>query len=75
MAVETLTVTDPFTPLDLLLYRRFKRYIPDLLEQTLELNAGLASFGVYLPLGTRIIVEPPLPITKRSTRQLVSLFD
>lgn len=54
---ETLTVVSEFTPLDLLLWRRYGVEEPGLVERTLAANPGLAEGGVYLPVGAQVVVE------------------
>lgn len=70
----TLVVPDPFTPLDLLLWRQFKTQSPGLVEATLNLNLGLADLGVYPPAGTEVVVTPPVPIAKQAPRRIVRLY-
>ncbi|MBB4041999.1 phage tail protein X [Microvirga flocculans] len=71
MSTETLPpVESAFTTLDLLLYRRFGREVPGLVEKTLDRNPGLADHGPYLPIGTQVTVEIPEPATVRPVRLL-----
>lgn len=74
-SIETLTVTVQRTPLDLLLWRRFGRAYAAMVERTLTINPGLAALGEYLPLGTRVRVEVPLPAKRRTPSRVVRLFD
>ena len=76
MATEILTIPNDRTPLDLLLWRRFRREVPGLVEQTLMLpaNYGLADLGPFPPPGTKITVAIPAPAAK-SSRRVISLFD
>ena len=73
MATITLTVQDAFTPLDLLLFRHFKREVPGLVEATFAKNQGLADLGAFLPVGTHVLVDEPAPAT-RNTRPLITLW-
>ncbi len=73
-STETLVVKDLFTPLDLLLWRRFRQEVPGLVEQTLDANRGLADLGLYLPLGTKVVVTPPVPIARQQPKTIVRLF-
>ena len=74
--IETLTVTAEQTPLDLLLWWRFRREVPGLVEDTLRRNPGLAATGVFLPVGMTITVQTPAPEARgRAAVQLVSLYD
>jgi phage tail protein X len=74
--IETLTVTAEETTLDLLLWRRFRREVPSLVEDTLRRNPGLAATGILLPVGMTITVQTPPPEPRgRTAVQLVSLYD
>jgi len=74
--IEMLTVTAEYTTLDLLLWRRFRREVPGLVEDTLRRNPGLAKIGVFLPVGTVIDVQTPAPEPRGRTAVLVvSLYD
>jgi phage tail protein X len=47
---------------DLLIWRKYKRPMPGLLEQVLDINPGLAALGPILPIGTFVKlpnVKPP----------------
>lgn len=74
MPTETLTFQTDDTPLDLLLWRRYRREVPGLVESALDTNYGLAAFGVEPPRGTAVTVEIPKP-TATVSRPLVRLFD
>lgn len=76
MAIETLRVDRAPCPLDLLLFLRFRREVPGLLEDTLGRNPGLAALGPMLPYGTAVVVAiPDPPATARSAaRELITLF-
>jgi len=76
MAIETLTVIAEQTTLDLLLWRRYKRDVQGLVEDTLSRNPGLARLGVYLPVGLKVQVKTPAPEPKgRAAVRVVSLYD
>lgn len=55
--IETLRVASDFTTLSLLIWRRFGRPMPGLVEDTLTRNQGLADVGSFLPVGTEIAVK------------------
>ena len=76
MTIETLTVPAdrPFMTLDLLLFERFRREVPDLVERTLERNPGLAALGAFLPPGTSVAVELPAPANRPPPREIVTLW-
>lgn len=71
---ETLTVERVACPLDLLLFQRFRREVPGLVEATLERNPGLAAHGVFLPIGTTVAVEIPAPTNRPSPKPIVTLW-
>lgn len=52
VVVERIRVTAEFSTLSLMIWRRFQRPMPDLLEDTLRRNPGLEALGQYLPVGT-----------------------
>ncbi len=74
MALETLTIPNDQTPVDLLLWRRFRREVPGLVEQTLAQNAGLADLGPFPPAGTKVVVTVPTP-QAAVMKPVISLFD
>jgi len=74
--IETLTVVAEQMTLDLLLWRRDRREVPGLVEDTLRRNPGLAKIGVSLPVGMNISVQTPAPEPRgRTAVQVVSLYD
>ena len=60
--VETITVRGDGLTIPLLVWRRFRRPMPGLVEQILDLNQGLAEHGPFLPLGT--VINMPIPISE-----------
>jgi phage tail protein X len=60
-AVETVTIEGEFLTLSLIVWRRFKRPMPGLVEAIHDLNPGLADLGVYLPVGTVLAMPIPTP--------------
>jgi phage tail protein X len=76
MTIENLKVAAERTPLDLLLWRHYKREVPGLVERALARNPGLARLGAFLPVGATIAVEAPAPALKgRQAAPVVSLYD
>ena len=59
MIVERVAVEGEFITVPLIVWRRFKRPMPGLVEQTLDRNPGLAELGPFLPVGT--ILDMPVP--------------
>jgi phage tail protein X len=74
MATEELIVKDEWTPLDLLLFRRFRQEVPGLLEDTLNRNRGLAALGLFLPVGTKVVVRLPEP-QETEVQTVIKLWD
>lgn len=74
MATETL-VANGLQPVDLLLYRRFRREVPGLVEATLDRNPGLAALGAYPPRGTQILVDAPAPPPAKPARKVIRLYE
>ncbi len=76
MTNEMLEVTAERTTLDLLLWRRFRREVPGLVEETLRRNPGLARLGSMLPVGLSVKVAIPNPEPKgRRAAPVVTLYD
>ena len=65
-------VSEEGETVDLLVWRVFGRLDGLLVEQTLDLNAGLAAAGPVLPAG-RVVLLPPDPVP--SEQPLVRLWD
>lgn len=59
--LETITVQGDGLTIPLLVWRRFRRPMPGLVESILEINQGLADLGPFLPLGT--VFNMPIPIS------------
>lgn len=52
VVVERIRVTAEFSTLSLMIWRRFQRPVPGLLEDTLRRNPGIEALGYFLPVGT-----------------------
>ena len=61
MIIEPVTVEGDFITVSLVVWRRFKRPMPGLVEQIHDLNPGLAGLGAFLPLGTTFNMPVPVP--------------
>ena len=59
--VETVTVGGDGLTLSLIVWRRFHRPMPGLVEQILDLNPGLADYGEFLPVGVSFDMPIPIP--------------
>ena len=69
-----IIVQRPRTTLDLLLWRQHGVAGAALLEQTLEINPGVADLGVELPIGTSVRL-PELPFAAPAqTERVIDLF-
>ena len=76
MTIVTLTVAAERTTLDLLLWRKFRREVPGLVEDTLRRNPGLARLGAMLLVGISVKVAVPDSEPKgRSAVPVVKLYD
>ena len=72
---DRITIAGDNLTVDLLLYRRDGRAGQALVEETYELNPGLAADGPVLPVG-RVVLLPDRPSRPRpALREPVSLFD
>jgi phage tail protein X len=72
--VDVLYIPNDFTPVDLLLFRKYGREVPGLLEQVYSINPGLAALGPFPPRGTSFNCNPPAPVSTVTTRPLVRLY-
>lgn len=59
--IETVTVEGDGLTVATLVWRRFKRPMPGLVEAIYDLNLGLADLGQTLPVGTRFDMLIPIP--------------
>lgn len=69
-----ITVQRPRTTLDLLLWRQHGVAGAALLEQTLELNPGVADLGAELPIGTSVLLPELQASTPAQTAKVIDLF-
>jgi phage tail protein X len=61
MMAETVTVEGLFITVSLIVWRRFRRPMPGLVEEIYAINPGLASQGPYLTEGTVFSMPVPTP--------------
>ena len=59
--IERVTIEGDRLTVSLLVWRRFRRPMPGLLEQILDRNPGLAGAGIELPIGTVLDIPVPTP--------------
>lgn len=71
---ETYIVADDAMPLDLLVWRRFRKRTPDLVERILEINRDLADLGQLLPVGTSVIIPIDAPDNTPARKPAVRLW-
>lgn len=50
--IERIRISSEFTTLPMIIWRRFNRPMPGLMEDTLDRNPGLADLPHHLPVGT-----------------------
>lgn len=50
---------------DLIVWRRYRRKTPGLVEAVLDMNPGLADLGPLLPRGTKIIIPIDQPAAQK----------
>ena len=70
---ERITVEGDGLTVSLLVWRRFHRAMPGLVEQVYAMNPGLAAYGVILPLGTSVLLPVPAPEPQHLQRVLIVL--
>lgn len=75
MTTETITVSADQLTLADLVWRKYRRPIPGLVEQVLNLNPGLAQLGPYLPLGTVVILPVLQEAARPVEREVIQLWD
>lgn len=59
--LEPVTVEGDGLTLSLIVWRRFNRHMPGVVERALEINPGLADQGPYLPFGLSFNLPVPIP--------------
>lgn len=59
--IETVTVEGDGLTVSVIVWRRFKRPMPALVEAIYDLNPGLADLGQTLPVGTSFDMPIPIP--------------
>jgi phage tail protein X len=74
MVTETVRVTSQDVTISLLIWRRYRRAKPGLLERILDLNPGVAAAGAILPIGTEILM-PVEPRTVQTDQTAIALWD
>lgn len=75
MTTETIMIETDQLTVDHLVWRRFRRKVPGLVEQVLALNPGLAQLGPYLPRGARVVVPILQPAEPSADLEVITLWD
>jgi phage tail protein X len=74
MATETIRISGEGLTISVLVWRRYRRLRPGLVERILTLNPGVASQGMFLPVGTSLVL--PVETRKVTTDQTaIALWD
>ena len=60
---ETYVTDGDALPLDTIIWRRYRRQTPGLVEATFTLNPGLADLTPLIPRGTTIMIPVDQPAT------------
>jgi len=76
---ETITVASDRVTVDLLVWRRYKRYAPGIYEKTLDVNPHLAPYhkvSPFLPPGVQVFmpIDPDIMAGKGPDMPTVTLF-
>lgn len=59
--LETVTVQGDLLTVPLIVWRRFRRPMPGLVERIYDMNRELAESGPYLPVGKTFVMPVPIP--------------
>lgn len=62
--IETVKVEREGLTLSRIIWRRFKRQVPGLVERVLDINPGLSALGPILPVGT--VIKIPIPNVRQN---------
>lgn len=73
MSIETYIVVGDMM-LDQILWQRFRRKTPGLIERVLDMNPGLAGLGPVIPNGTSISIPIDTPSSPTAV-PVVKLWD
>lgn len=62
--IETVKVEREGLTLSRIIWRRFKKQVPGLVERVLDINPGLSALGPILPVGT--VIKIPIPNVRQN---------
>lgn len=71
---ETYVAATDGVAIDSMVWRRFRKPMPGLVERILDLNPGLADLGPLLPAGTTVVIPIDAP-TGPAVVNVVKLWD
>lgn len=72
--IETVTVMSETLTVSLLVWRRFQKPMPGLVERVYALNPGLSLSGVFMPLGAEVKIPIPAAATGKTEVTPVRLW-
>ncbi len=67
--IETYTIASQGITVSQLVWRRFRRAMPGLVERIYDMNRGLGDLPVELPVGTVLLVPVDTPRDQTLSRQ------
>lgn len=73
--VEVITIRGDEISVDKLCARRWRQYLPGYVERVLDINPGLAAFGPFLPIGTKVMLPQPSTQEKQGAVQVLRLWE
>lgn len=62
---EQVEVNEAGHTLSGLVWQRFHRPMPGVVEEALSVNQGLADQGTFIPPGTSVVIPVPIPRSNR----------
>jgi len=62
--IETVKVEREGLTLSRIIWRRFKKQVPGLVDRVLDINPGLSALGPILPVGT--VIKIPIPNVRQN---------
>lgn len=74
MITEAVRITGEGITISQLVWRKFKRRKPGFVEQVIEINPGLGSLPVFLPVGTVVLMPMP-DASVRVDEAAIALWD
>jgi phage tail protein X len=73
--MKTVIVSSSFVSVELIAWQAFRMNYEGMTERILEMNRGLSELGLFLPIGTKVLI-PDAPVGEPGiSRTAVSLWD